>query len=181
MWCSDTAQLFLDGVRVPKRNRIGEEGMGFTYQMRQFQEERLNAAARRLALGGLIEHVADYLRQRQAFGKPLLDNQFIQFKLAELKTEIEALRALVYRTTELYVAGEDVTELASMCKLKAGRLSREVADWCMQFMGGQGYAWESWVGRAFRDFRLGSIGGGADEVMLSIIARRMGLDGKRVR
>jgi citronellyl-CoA dehydrogenase len=181
MWCSDTAQLFLDGVRVPKRNRIGEEGMGFTYQMRQFQEERLNAAARRLAMGGLIEHVADYLRQRPAFGKPLLDNQFIQFKLAELKTEIEALRALVYRTTELYVAGEDVTELASMCKLKAGRLSREVADWCMQFMGGQGYAWESRIGRAYRDFRLGSIGGGADEVMLSIIARRMGLDGRRDR
>ncbi|MFC7543811.1 acyl-CoA dehydrogenase family protein [Siccirubricoccus deserti] len=155
--------------------------MGFTYQMRQFQEERLNAAARRLAMTGLIEHVADYLRQRPAFGRPLLDNQFIQFKLAELKTEIEALRALVYRTTELYVAGEDVTELASMCKLKAGRLSREVADWCMQFMGGQGYAWECWVSRAFRDFRLGSIGGGADEVMLSIIARRMGLDGKRVR
>lgn len=181
MWCSDTAQLFLDGVRVPKRNRIGEEGMGFTYQMQQFQEERLNAAARRLALGGLLTHVADYLRQREAYGRPLLDNQFIQFKLAELKTEIEALRALVYRTTELYVAGEEVTELASMCKLKAGRLSREVADWCMQFMGGQGYAWESWVSRAFRDFRLGSIGGGADEVMLSIIARRMGLDGKRAR
>jgi len=178
MWCSDTAQLFLDGVRVPKRNRIGEEGMGFTYQMRQFQEERLNAAARRIAVIGLIEHVAGYLRERHAFGRPLLDNQFIQFKLAELKTEIEALRALVYHTTERYVAGEDVTELAAMCKLKAGRLSREVADWCMQFMGGQGYAWESWVSRAYRDFRLGSIGGGADEVMLSIIARRMGLAGR---
>ncbi|WP_135465871.1 acyl-CoA dehydrogenase family protein [Crenalkalicoccus roseus] len=178
MWCSDTAQLFLDGVRVPKRNRIGEEGRGFAYQMRQFQEERLNAAARRLAMGQMIEHVADYLRARHAFGRPLLDNQVIQFKLAELKTEIEALRALVYHTTERYVAGEDVTELASMCKLKAGRLSREVADWCVQFMGGMGYAWENWISRAWRDFRLGSIGGGADEIMLSIIARRMGLDGR---
>ncbi len=181
MWCSDTAELFLDGVRVPQRNRIGEEGLGFRYQMEQFQEERLNAAAKRIAVLGLIEHVAEYLRQRHAFGRPLLDNQFIQFKLAELKTEVEALRALVYQTTERYVAGDEVTELASMCKLKAGRLSREVADWCMQFMGGQGYAWESWVSRAYRDFRLGSIGGGADEVMLSIIARRMGLDGKRER
>jgi citronellyl-CoA dehydrogenase len=179
MWCSDTAQLFLDEVRVPMRQRIGEEGMGFTYQMKQFQEERLNAAARRLAMGQLIAHVAAYLRERQAFGKPLLDNQFIQFKLAELKTEIEALRALTYRATELYVAGQDVTELASMAKLKAGRLSREVADWCMQFMGGQGYAWESWVSRAFRDYRLGSIGGGADEVMLQVIARRMGLETRR--
>ncbi len=181
MWSSDTAQLFLDEVRVPKRNRIGEEGRGFTYQMRQFQEERLNAAARRLAMGQLIEHVADYLRDRIAFGKPLLDNQFIQFKLAELKTEVEALRALTYRATELYVAGEDVTELASMAKLKAGRLSREVADWCMQFMGGMGYTWENWVSRAYRDYRLGSIGGGADEIMLQIIARRMGLGGKARR
>lgn len=179
MWSSDTAQIFLDGVRVPKANRIGEEGMGFTYQMRQFQEERLNAAARRLALGALLEEVAAYLRQREAFGKPLLENQFIQFKLAELKTEIEALRALTYRAAELYVAGEDVTELASMAKLKAGRLGREVADWCIQFMGGMGYAWESWASRAWRDLRLGSIGGGADEVMLGVIAKRMGLSARR--
>jgi len=181
MWCSDTAQLFLDEVRVPRRNRIGEEGKGFTYQMRQFQEERLNAAARRLAIGQMLDHVADYLRTREAFGKPLIENQFIQFKLADLKTEIEALRALTYRATELYVAGEDVTELASMAKLKSGRLSREVADWCMRFMGGMGYTWENLISRAYRDFRLGSIGGGADEVMLQIIARRMGLDrrGKR--
>ncbi len=176
MWCSDTAQLFLDDLRVPARNLVGEEGRGFTYQMKQFQEERLNAAARRLAMGQLIDHVAEYLRERKAFGKALLDNQFIQFKLAELKTEIEALRALTYRATELYVAGQDVTELASMAKLKSGRLSREVADWCMQFMGGMGYTWENWVSRAFRDYRLGSIGGGADEVMLQIIARRMGLE-----
>jgi citronellyl-CoA dehydrogenase len=179
MRSSDTAQIFLDEVRVPKRNRIGDEGVGFTYQMRQFQEERLGAAARRLGMGRMIEHVADYLRGRHAFGKPLLDNQAIQFKLAELKTEIEALRALTYMTTERYVAGEEITELASMCKLKAGRLSREVADWCVQFMGGMGYTWESWISRTWRDYRLGSIGGGADEVMLSIIARRMGLAGER--
>ncbi len=179
MWCSDTAELVFDDLRVPKRNRIGEEGQGFAYQMRQFLEERLNAAARRLALGELIDHTASYLRERIAFGKPLLDNQAIQFKFAELKTEIEALRGLVYMATGHYVAGEDVTELASMAKLKAGRLSREVADWCMQFMGGMGYAWDNWISRAYRDFRLGSIGGGADEVMLSIIARRMGLDGSR--
>ena len=179
MWCSDTAQLFFDDVRVPKRNRIGGEGQGFILQMKQFQEERLNAAARRLALGELIDHTAAYLRDRIAFGKPLLDNQAIQFKFAELKTEIEALRGLTYMATHKYIHGEDVTELASMAKLKAGRLSREVADWCMQFMGGMGYTWENWVSRAYRDFRLGSIGGGADEVMLSIIARRMGLDARR--
>ncbi|WP_427312604.1 acyl-CoA dehydrogenase family protein [Cupriavidus sp. H39] len=175
MWCSDTAQIFFDEVRVPVRHRIGEEGMGFIYQMKQFQEERLNGAARRLACTALIEETADYLRQRIAFGKPLLDNQFIQFKLAELKTEMEALRALVYVATQTYIQGGEVTELASMAKLKAGRLSREVADWCMQFQGGMGYTWDNHASRAYRDFRLGSIGGGADEVMLQVIAKQMGL------
>jgi citronellyl-CoA dehydrogenase len=175
MWSSDTAQIFFDEVRVPVRHRIGEEGMGFIYQMRQFQEERLDGAARRLASIALIEETADYLRQRIAFGKPLLDNQFIQYKLAELKTELEALRALTYRATECYIAGEDVTELASMAKLKAGRLGREIADWCMQFQGGMGYTWDNRVSRAYRDYRLGSIGGGADEVMMMVIARKMGL------
>src|SRR6202167_5257096 len=135
MWSSDTAQIFFDDVRVPQKNRIGEEGMGFTYQMQQFQEERLWAAARGIRLGSLIEETIEYTRQRIAFGKPILDNQYVHFRLAELKTEIEALKCMVYRATELYLAGEDVTELASMAKLKAGRLSREVPDSCMQFWG----------------------------------------------
>lgn len=178
-WSSDTAQIFFDGVRVPQSNRIGEENMGFIYQMEQFQEERLAAAARRLGAVHLITEVADYLRQRVAFGKPLLDNQYIQFKLAELKTEVEALRGLIYMAAEKYIAGEDVVELASMAKLKAGRLAREIADWCVQFYGGMGYTWENRAARAYRDSRLGSIGGGADEVMLSIIAKKMGLTAAR--
>lgn len=175
MWSSDTAQIFFDEVRVPVRHRIGEEGMGFIYQMKQFQEERLDGAARRLASIDLINETVDYLRQRIAFGRPLLDNQFIQYKLAELKTELEALRSLTYRATLAYVNGEDVIELASMAKLKAGRLGREIADWCMQFQGGMGYTWDNRVSRAYRDYRLGSIGGGADEVMMMVIARKMGL------
>lgn len=175
MWSSDTAQIFFDEVRVPVRNRVGEEGMGFIYQMKQFQEERLDGAARRLASIALIEETADYLRQRVAFGRPLLDNQFIQYKLAELKTELEALRSLTYRATQAYIQGEDVIELASMAKLKAGRLGREIADWCMQFQGGMGYTWDNRVSRAYRDYRLGSIGGGADEIMMMVIARKMGL------
>ncbi|MFG5775458.1 acyl-CoA dehydrogenase family protein [Comamonas sp. J-3] len=174
-WASDTAQIFFDNVRVPQANRIGEEGMGFVYQMEQFQEERLAAAARRLGCERLIVQVADYLRQRIAFGQPLLDNQYIQFKLAELQTEIEALRGLVYMAAHRYMSGQEVTQLASMAKLKAGRLAREVADWCVQFYGGMGYTWDNPAARAYRDSRLGSIGGGADEVMLSIIAKKMGL------
>ena len=94
MWASDTAQIFFDDVRVPKRNRIGEEGRGFIYQMEQFQEERLWAGANK---GGMLERILDhtitYTRERQAFGKSILDNQVVHFRLAELKTEVEALKA----------------------------------------------------------------------------------------
>jgi citronellyl-CoA dehydrogenase len=149
--------------------------MGFTYQMLQFQEERLWAAAGSISMGKLIDETANYARERMAFGKSILDNQYVHFKLAELKTEIECLRALVYRATELYIAGQDVTELASMAKLKAGRLKRQVPDTCLQFWGGMGYMWENPVGRAYRDARLTSIGGGADEIMLGIISKYMGI------
>jgi len=172
---SDTAQLHFDNVRVPQRWRIGEEGMGFTYQMQQFQEERLWAAAGWRKNSEIIQETIAYLRERQAFGKPLLENQFIYFKLAELQTEVEALGALFHKSVALYVAGNDVTQLASMCKLKCARLAREVTDWCVQFWGGMGYIEETRVNRAWRDSRLGSIGGGADEVMMGIIAKTMGI------
>ena len=175
MWSSDTAQIFFDDVRVPRRYLIGEEGQGFTYQMMQFQEERLWAAANCVTgLDNVIRETIDYTRERQAFGRSILDNQAVHFRLAELATEVEALRSLVHRATERMVGGEDATRLASMAKLKAGRLQREVADSCLQYWGGQGYMWESPVARAFRDGRLLSIGAGADEVMLGIICR---LDG----
>merc|ERR1712098_164739 len=142
MLCSDTAVIYFDDVRVPAKNIIGKEGMGFTYQMMQFQEERM------------------------AFGQPLLNNQYIHFRLAELATEVEMLRSCLYRATDKHIAGEDVTQLASMCKLKVGRLLREVNDSCLQFWGGMGFTNDVLVSRMYRDMRLTSIGGGADEVML---------------
>jgi citronellyl-CoA dehydrogenase len=175
MWSSDTAEIYFDEVRVPQRYRIGDEGAGFLYQMLQFQEERLWGAAN--AIGGFedaIKLTIDYTRERMAFGKPILHNQVVHFKLAELSTEVEALRALVYRAGELYLSGQDVTRLASMAKVKAGRLGRELADSCLQYWGGMGYMWESRIARIFRDVRLISIGGGADEIMLSIICRLEG-------
>ena len=176
MMASDTAQIFFDDVCVPQRYRIGEEGMGFTYQMQQFQEERLWAAAS--AVEGLLRNIndtVDYIRERKIFGQTVLDFQVVHFRLAELKTEVEALRALTYRAVDLYVSGKDVTELASMAKLKAGRLLREVPDACLQYWGGMGYTWDNPVSRAYRDGRLASIGGGADEVMLGIICKQMGI------
>ena len=172
MHSSDTAQIFFDNVRVPKRNLIGEAGFGFTYQMLQFQEERLWAAASSLrSLDRLIDQTIEYTRQRKAFGKSILDNQVVHYRLAELRTEIEALRALTYRAVELYIEGQDVTKLATMAKLKCGRLGREVSDSCLQYWGGMGFTWDNPVSQAYRDMRLISIGGGADEVMLGILCK----------
>ncbi|MDD0812161.1 acyl-CoA dehydrogenase family protein [Curvibacter sp. RS43] len=173
---SDTGLLYFDEVRVPQRNRIGAEGQGFIYQMQQFQEERLWAAASCLqSLDNCLSATIGWAQERQLFGGTLADQQWVQFKLAEMKTELESLRALTYRACELYVQGQDVTELASMAKLKAGRLNRLIPDGCLQFWGGMGFTWENKVSRLYRDGRLGSIGGGADEVMLGILAKTLGI------
>ena len=176
MHSSDTALIHFDDVRVPQRHLIGQEGLGFMYQMLQFQEERLWGAANAIkGLENAVRDTIEYTRSRKTFGKPVIDNQVVHFTLAELTTEIEALRSLVYRATELYVSGKDVTQLASMAKLKAGRLTREVADKCLQYWGGMGFTWENPVSRLYRDGRLASIGGGADEIMLGIICKLMGI------
>ncbi|MBT4520547.1 MAG: acyl-CoA dehydrogenase [Halieaceae bacterium] len=179
MRSSDTAQLFFEDVVVPQSHLIGEEGMGFTYQMMQFQEERMAGAVMTIkALEQCITNTIDYTSQRQAFGKPLIDNQIIHMRLAEMQMEIEALRALCYKACEMYVNGEDPTLLASYAKLKCGQLTRTVPSDCLQFWGGMGYMWDNPVSRAMRDMRLTSIGGGADEVMLSIIGKRLGVMAK---
>ena len=176
MNASDTGLLYFDEVRVPQRNRIGAEGHGFIYQMQQFQEERLWAAASCLqSLSNCIGWTMEWAQERKLFGATLADQQWVQFRLAEMKTDLESLRALTYRACEMYVGGQDVLELASMGKLLAGRLNRTIPDGCLQFWGGTGYTWENKVSRMFRDGRLGSIGGGADEVMLGIIAKTMGV------
>ena len=176
MHASDTGLIYFDEVRVPQRYRIGAEGQGFMYQMMQFQEERLWAAASCLqSLNNCIQWTVEWAQERKLFGATLADQQWVQFKLAEMKTEVECLRALTYRACDLYVQGQDVTELASMAKLKAGRLNRIIPDGCLQFWGGMGYTLENKVSRMYRDGRLGSIGGGADEVMLQILAKTMGI------
>ena len=174
MMASDTGLIHFDDVRVPQRNRVGQEGLGFAYQMMQFQEERLWAAANAVCgLTNCVDQTIEYTRERQIFGQSVLDNQVVHFRLAELKTEIESLRGLVAMATEKYIAGQDVTEWASMAKLKASRLLRIVPDACLQYWGGMGYTWDNPVSRMYRDGRLASIGGGADEVMLGIIAKYM--------
>ncbi len=176
MRSSDTAQFFFEDVRVPQRYRIGEEGAGFMYQMLQFQEERLwGSLSGLVGMDKTIDATIDYTRQRKAFGQSILDNQVVHFRMAELKTEVQALRSMTWDAVGKMIAGEDVTMLASMAKLKAGRLIREVNDSCLQYWGGMGYMEETPVSRAYRDGRLASIGAGADEVILSIICKYMGI------
>ncbi|MFN8373290.1 MAG: acyl-CoA dehydrogenase family protein [Anaerolineae bacterium] len=177
---SDTGLLTFEDLRVPVSNRIGEEGMGFYYQMEQFQIERAVGAIGTVAGSELaVRQTIKYCQERKTFGKPLIANQWIQFKLGELLTEIEAAKQLNYYCASLIDEAKQsrdasdmtVVKVASMAKLKAGRLAREVADTCLQFYGGMGYMEETPISRYFRDSRLISIGGGADEIMLRIIAQ----------
>jgi citronellyl-CoA dehydrogenase len=175
MRASDTAQIFFDDVRVPKRNTIGQENQGFMIQMMQFQEERMFAAASALkGMERMIEDTIEYTRERKTFGQPVINNQVVHFKLAELQTEIEALRALTFKACHQHINDEDATKLASMAKLKLGRLWRELTDACLQYWGGMGFTWDNPVSRAYRDTRILSIAGGSDEMMLGIIAKYMG-------
>jgi citronellyl-CoA dehydrogenase len=172
MRSSDTAELSFVDCRVPVANTIGQIGQGFQQQMRQFQNERMIAAY--TAVGSMTEALAktrEYLGQRQAFGRPLIANQYLRYKLAELSAELDLLKHYNYACAEAYQRGEDTTRFATIAKLKAGRLQREIADTCLQYHGGVGYMNETWVSRFFRDGRLLSIGGGADEVMLQVLSK----------
>jgi citronellyl-CoA dehydrogenase len=172
---SDTAELSFADARVPVANTIGEAGRGFQQQMGQFQNERMIAAYTAVgSMDAALARTAAYLRDRTLFGGPLLSKQYVQFRLAELAAEVDLLRHYNYACAEACLRGEDTSRFATIAKLKAGRLQREVADMCLQFHGGMGYMEETWVSRYFRDSRLLSIGGGADEVMLQILAQMEG-------
>lgn len=172
---SDTAELVLDDVRVPVENTIGVPGRGFEQQMRQFVVERMSAA---YSIVGqcryALDRTRDYLLSREVFGEPLATKQYVAFRLTELSARVDLLRSHNLQCATDLMAGEDVTRMATVAKLTAGRLARDVADLCLQFHGGVGYMEENWTARFFRDMRLSSIGGGADEVMLKVLAR---LDG----
>lgn len=176
MRSSDTAELTFTDLRVPVTNTIGEIGRGFQQQMTQFQNERMSAAYDRV--GGLqqaLDRTRDYLKQRTAFGKALIDNQHVAFRLAELYARLDMLRQYNYACAEAYMRGEDTSRYATVAKLEIGRLSREVAATCLQYHGGIGYMEETWTARFLRDMALTSIGGGADEVMLQVLTKLDGL------
>ncbi len=175
MWSSDTAELSFIDVRVPVSNTIGEIGRGFQQQMVQFQAERLITFYKQVGSIALaLDRTKSYLAQRMAFGQPLLANQHLQFVLAELTARHDMLKHYARTTADAVMRGEDATRYATIGKLMGSRLQREVADTAVQFHGGIGYMDEHWTSRYFRDTRLDSIGAGADEVMLRILARMDG-------
>lgn len=175
MRASDTGLLAFDEVRVPVANTIGEIGMGFQQQMAQFVNERMWANYSIVgSIDRALERTRAYTHERNVFGRPLAASDFVAYKLAELAAETDLLRHHNYVCALASMEGEDTTRFATIGKYKAGKLSREVADWCLQFHGGLGYMEETWTSRFYRDVRLNGIGAGADEVMLNVLARMDG-------
>jgi citronellyl-CoA dehydrogenase len=173
---SDTALLFFDECRVPRRFLLGEENQGFAYLMANFQGERLVAAVQAVAAMDLmLEDAVRYGRERKAFGRPLASMQVWRHKLAEHRSAVEAARWLTYRAADLFDRGEPAVKEISMAKLVACDLAQRVAYDCMQLHGGMGYVLETEVARAWRDVRLLTIAGGTSEIMKEIVSRAEGL------
>jgi citronellyl-CoA dehydrogenase len=175
-WGSDTGLIFLEDVRVPVVNTIGQVGRGFQQQMMQFQDERLVACVTSYAGSQVLwEKTRKYCEERKLFGGRLVDMQVTKFKLVEMLTQITAARELTHECIRKRMRNEDATLEISMGKLFSGRTSRAVADECIQLHGGFGYMKESPAGRAFVDTRLISIGGGSDETMIHYMAKMLRL------
>ena len=167
----DTAELFFQDVLVPDADLLGEPGQGFGYMMKELARERLMIAARcAMALESALQWTVDYARQRQAFGKALLDNQYIRFKLADIKTLAAATRAFVDGCVRQYLDGE--LDAAGAAMLWAAEATRAIDD-LLQFHGGYGYMREYPIGRAYTDVRPNRIYGGASEIMRELIARTL--------
>jgi citronellyl-CoA dehydrogenase len=172
VWCSDTAELFFDNLSIPVENLIGQEGEGFVYQMQQFQHERFSGLpGAYIASMDMINMTVEHLKNRIVFGEPLISKQVLRHRLADWLTEIECLKQLTYHIVRMKMEGLDVTREVSMGKLFAAQLMRKVSDGCLQMFGGLGFMNEMLISRYYRDARLFSIGGGADEVMREIIAK----------
>jgi acyl-CoA dehydrogenase len=172
--CSDTAELVFDDCRVPAENLLGEEGRGFYAIMRNFQNERIAIGA--MAVGEsakALELTLDYVRTRKAFGAHLWDKQTVRQRLAMLAAKVEAGRQLVHHAAQLDAEGRDCVKEVSMVKAYCGELVNEVMYDCLQFHGGAGYMRDTAIERMYRDARVQSIGGGATEVMLEEVAKRL--------
>jgi len=176
MKAQDTSELFFDNVRVPADNLLGGQGMGtgmgFAQLMQQLPQERLVIAIQAIAaIEAAMEHTTAYVKERKAFGKPIIDFQNTRFKLAELKTKAQVARVFVDDCTARHLKGELDVATAAMAKYWTTDLQCEVVDQCLQFHGGYGYMWEYPIARLYADSRVQKIYGGTNEIMKELISR----------
>ncbi|MEL6190521.1 MAG: acyl-CoA dehydrogenase family protein [Bacteroidota bacterium] len=169
---SDTAELAFDNVRVPKENLLGDEGKGFYYMMESLQVERLTGAQFSMGvMDYMMEITLRYISERKAFGKSIDRYQVLRHHIAEMATEIEAYKSLLYQTSYQLAQGKSVVKQCSMLKYKTADLLNEVAYKCLQMFGGYGFMEEYPIGRIYRDVRVGPIYGGTSEIMKEVIAK----------
>jgi len=172
----DTAELIFEDCRVPKNNLLGEEGKGFLYLMEKLQQERLLVAiGAQTASEVMLKTTIDYVKSREAFGKPVSKFQNTQFKIVEMATEIEMGRAFLDQLIAEHIEGKNVVTKVSMAKWKLTDIAKRVASECMQLHGGYGYMEEYEIARRFRDIQVSSIYAGTNEIMKTIIAKNLGL------
>lgn len=172
--CSDTAELVFEDCRIPAENLLGQENRGFYALMKNLQNERIVLGAQSMGEAAkAIDLALDWTTQRQAFGGSLWQKQAIRHKLAMRAAEVEAARAFIYNVAWRDARGHQVTKEVSMIKALCGTLVNQVIYDCLQFHGGMGYMRESAIERMARDARVQAIGGGATEVMLEEVAKRM--------
>ena len=171
---SDTHSLMFQDVKVPKSNRIGAEGFGFTFAMQTLNGGRLGIAAQALGIAsGALEYSLNYAKERKAFGKTLQEHQSIQFKLAEMATKIEAARLLTLKAAQLKDTHKDYTQASAMAKLFASEIAMEVTIEAVQIHGGYGYVKDYHVERMMRDAKITQIYEGTSEIQKMIIARQL--------
>lgn len=174
--CQDTAELIFEDCRVPKENLLGDEGKGFLYLMEKLQQERLLVAiAAQVAAEDMLAMTIDYVKTREAFGKPISKFQNTQFKIAEMATEIEMGRAFLDQLIADHIAKKDVVTKVSMAKWRLTEMAKDIASECMQLHGGYGYMEEYKIARRFRDIPVAAIYAGTNEIMKTIIAKNIGL------
>jgi alkylation response protein AidB-like acyl-CoA dehydrogenase len=174
MKAQDTSELFFNDVRVPKENLLGEEGKGFVYLMQELPQERLSIGIMAMAATrAILDQTIAYVKERNAFGRPIATFQNTQFKLAEMDTELTAAEVFTDRCLELLIQGQLDTVTASKSKLLGSEVQCRIIDECVQLHGGYGYMWEYPVARAYADARVQRIYGGTSEVMKLIIGRSL--------
>ena len=172
----DTAELIFEDCRVPKENLLGEEGKGFLYLMEKLQQERLLVAiGAQTASEVMLQMTIDYVKSREAFGKPISSFQNTQFKIVEMATEIQMSRTFLDQLIAEHIEGHDVVTKVSMAKWKLTENARKIAVECMQLHGGYGYMEEYEIARRFRDIPVAGIYAGTNEIMKTIIAKNLGL------